>query len=356
MQADSTPADFGQTNAVPNDVLQVDAYAKLNLTFEVLGRRDDGYHEVCTVMQTIDLADRLEFAPAPSLSLECDFPGLAGPDNLVWRAAEALARAAGLNTGAGLDTESGVNGGAGTNTNAGRDTGAGINTGDGKTAGARIRLVKRIPPAMGLGGGSSDAAATLLALNRLWGLDFPADRLAAIAAGLGSEVPFFLRGGTALAEGRGERITPLPPLPPLPVTLAIPDIVLTDKTRLMYSRLTPAHYSDGGVTRQLLRRLRGQEFADATAAAGSLAGYSYNAFQPIAEWEYPALAEMRRAVAAAGGPLLHLCGAGPALFAITASEIEHRAVAETLQPLGVGVYRVHTISPPPPDNQAPFPA
>ena len=352
MQADSAPANFGladsvQADAGPNGVRQVHAYAKLNLTFEVLGRRDDGYHEVCTVMQTIDLADRLEFHPAPSLSLECDFPGLAGRDNLVWRAAEALAQAAGLNTGAGLDTGSGVNGGAGLNTNAGR------NTGDGKTAGARIRLVKRIPPAMGLGGGSSDAAATLLALNRLWGLDFPADRLAAIAAGLGSDVPFFLRGGTALAEGRGERITPLPPLPPLPLTLAIPDIALTDKTRLMYSRLTPAHYSDGGVTRQLLRRLWGQEFADATAAAGSLEGYIYNAFQPVAEGEFPALAEMRRAVTAAGGPLLHLCGAGPALFAITASEIEHRAVAETLQPLGVGVYRVNTISPPPLDNQPP---
>lgn len=342
MQADSAPKNSGLADAVvanseptdagPKGVLQVHAYAKLNLTFEVLGRRDDGYHEVCTVMQTIDLADRLEFHPAPSLSLECDFPGLAGRDNLVWRAAEAIAQAAGLNT------------------NAGR------NTGDGKTAGARIRLVKRIPPAMGLGGGSSDAAATLLALNRLWCLDFPETRLAAIAAGLGSDVPFFLRGGTALAEGRGERITPLPPLLPLPLTLAIPDIALTDKTRLMYSRLTPAHYSDGGVTRQLLRWLRGQEFADATAAAGSLAGYSYNAFQPVADGGFPALAEMRRAVAAAGGPLLHLCGAGPAMFAIAASEIEHRAVAETLQPLGVGVYRVHTISPPTPDNPPPFPA
>lgn len=354
MQADSTPTNFRLSDSIvadsgQTDILQVNAYAKLNLTFEVLGRRDDGYHEVCTVMQTIDLADRLEFHPAPSLSLECDFPGLAGPDNLVWRAAEALARAAGLNTGAGLDTGSGANAGAGLNTN------AGLNTGDGKTAGARIRLVKGIPPAMGLGGGSSDSAATLVALNRLWRLDFPETRLAQIAAGLGSDVPFFLRGGTVLAEGRGERITPLLLPPPLPLTLAIPDIELTDKTRLMYSRLTPAHYSDGGVTRQLLRRLRGNEFADAAAAAGSLPGYLYNAFQPIAEGEYPALAEMRRAVTAAGGPLLHLCGAGPALFAIAASEIEHRAVAETLQPRGVRVYRVHTISPPPMDSQPPSP-
>ena len=334
MQADSAPknsglADSGSTDAGPKGVLQVNAYAKLNLTFEVLGRRDDGYHEVCTVMQTIDLADRLEFQPAPSLSLECDFSGLAGRDNLVWQAAEALARAASIDTGACLDYRGGV------------------------TAGARIRLVKAIPPAMGLGGGSSDAAATLMALNRLWGLDFPETRLAAIAAGLGSDVPFFLRGGTALAEGRGERITPLPPLPPLPVTLAIPGIELTDKTRRMYSRLTPAHYSDAGVTRQLLRLLRGGEFTDASAAAGSLAGGLYNAFQPVADWEFPALAEMRRAVTAAGGPLLHLCGAGPALFAIAASEIEHRAVGETLQPRGVGVYRIHTISPPPMDSQPP---
>ena len=338
VQADSGPTNSGRADARPGGVLQVAAYAKLNLTFEVLGRRDDGYHQVCTVMQTIDLADRLEFQPAPSLSLECDFPGLAGPDNLVWRAAEALAQAAGLNTGVG------------------NTAGAGRNTGAGASVGARIRLVKGIPPAMGLGGGSSDAAAALQALNRLWGLDFPADKLAQIAAGLGSDVPFFLRGGTALAEGRGERITPLPPLPPLALTLVIPDIELTDKTRLMYSRLNPAHYSDGGVTRQLLRRLRGNEFPDAAAAARSLDGCIYNAFQAIAEWEYPALAEMRQAVAAAGGPSLHLCGAGPALFAIAASENEHRAVAETLQPRGVGVYRVHTLSPPPTDGQSPFPA
>lgn len=280
---------------------EADAYAKLNLVFEVLGKRADGYHEVKTVMQTIDLADKLVVEPWPTLQVECDIPELSGPSNLVWQAAAALARARGV------------------------------------PPRARIRLRKRIPVAMGLGGGSSDAAAALRLLNDLWQTGASAGELAEIAAGVGSDVAFFLRGGTALAEGRGEAVSPLPPLPPFHLTLVFPDLAIAGKTPRMYSRLTPAHYSDGGVARRLAQLLRGGQFG-----RESIRGCIYNVFQDIAEWEFPVLAEMRRAVLERGGPELHLCGAGPAMFAIPSGEAEHRAVADALSPRGAGVYLVTT--------------
>jgi 4-diphosphocytidyl-2-C-methyl-D-erythritol kinase len=290
---------------MPAEPLRVEAFAKLNLTFEVLGRRGDGYHEVKTILQTINLADRLEFEYAPTFSIACDFAELQGESNLVWRAASALARSRGIQPR------------------------------------AAVRLHKRIPMAMGLGGGSSDAAAALRALDRLWDLGCAPEELAEVAAGVGSDVAFFLWGGTALGEGRGERISPLPPLPPVNLTLVFPDLVIPDKTRTMYSRLTPANYSDGGVTSRMLQILSGRPFA-----AESIRGCIYNAFQDIADWEFPELAKMRRETLAHGGPVLHLCGAGPALFALPSSEMEHQRVADALQPLGAGVYLVTTVSPP----------
>lgn len=285
--------------------MRIDAYAKLNLAFEALGKRADGYHEVKTIMQTIDLSDRLDIEPWPTLRVECDSPELSGEANLVWQAAHALARRGGIRPA------------------------------------ASIRVQKRIPIAMGLGGGSSDAAAALLALNELWGLAASTEELAEIAAGVGSDVSFFLWGGTALAEGRGELVSPLPPIPPFHLTLVFPDLEISDKTRRMYSRLTPANYSDGGTTRLLTQTLLSGQFM-----AESIRGCIYNVFQDIAEWEFPVLAQMRRAALERGGPELHLCGAGPAMFAVPSSEMQHRTVAETLQPMGAGVYLVTTVGRP----------
>ena len=284
--------------------MEVEAQAKLNFTFEVLGKRGDGYHEVKTVMQTVGLSDVLEVEHWPSLRVDCDSPELAGEVNLVWKAAQALAEARGVQPR------------------------------------ARIGIRKRIPVAMGLGGGSSDAAAALRALNDLWETGATQDELAGIAAGIGSDVSFFLTGGTALAEGRGEMVSPLPPLPPFNLTLVFPDLAIEDKTRRMYSRITPAHYSDGGITRRLVLQLTGGGFI-----VQSIRDCMFNVFQEIAEWEFPVLAEMRRLVAERGGPDLYLCGAGPAMFAVPSSEMEHRTVAEALQPKGAGVYLVTTTGP-----------
>ena len=156
--------------------LVVHSPAKLHLFLEVLGKRPDGYHEVRTVMQTVDLADELELEEATAISLTVEPPGAAPTeDNLVLRAARLLQQAAG------------------------------------SSGGASITLRKGIPIAAGLGGGSSDAAVTLLALSSLWGIGMSPDELMELGATLGSDVPFFLQGnGCTLATGRGERIVPLP--------------------------------------------------------------------------------------------------------------------------------------------------
>jgi 4-diphosphocytidyl-2-C-methyl-D-erythritol kinase len=156
--------------------------AKINLTLEIGERRADGFHDVRTVMQAITLSDTLTLTSRRGpLSLEGDAPGVPmGAGNLVWRAAELLWRTLGRS---------------------------------GPARDAQMRLVKRIPAAAGLGGGSADAAAALVGLNRLWRGRLSRAELARLGGELGSDVPFFLCGGTALGLGRGEHVYPLPDVP-----------------------------------------------------------------------------------------------------------------------------------------------
>lgn len=276
------------------------AFAKLNLTLEVLGRRDDGYHEVRTILQTIDLADRLEVRPCRSLQVECDDPTLSGEANLVWQAAVALAIRGNCNPQ------------------------------------ASIFIQKQIPVGMGLGGGSSDAAAALVALNQLWGLSMTTEELAEVAAGLGSDVPFFLWGGTALAEGRGEQVKPLPPLPAVPVTLICPNTTVPHKTARLYSSLSSEHYTSGTITRQMEELLTRGDFA---------AEKLYNVFEQVAPTVFPELGQLRQQVESSVNGRVHLSGSGPSLFCIPSSEEEYRRSVKALQTYDVKVYFVRTITP-----------
>ena len=275
------------------------AYAKINLTLEVLGRRADGYHEVMTILQTIDLADRLDVLSAESLSVECDEPSLSGEANLVWQAAVTLAKSRNI------------------------------------APKARIIIRKRIPVGMGLGGGSSDAAAALVALNQLWELRLPDAELAKLAAELGSDVPFFLFGGTALGRGRGEQISPLPALPALPLTLICPHSTIPNKTAFMYSRLNQSHYSDGGITTRMAQILTGGQF---------VVDMVYNVFESVAFEAFPHLDVLFTNVDRCSSVRPHLAGAGPTLFCLPSSEEEHGRVKKALHPLGIEAYLVHTTS------------
>jgi 4-diphosphocytidyl-2-C-methyl-D-erythritol kinase len=256
------------------------AAAKVNLTLEVLGKRADGYHEIATVMQAIDLSDRITLDDADDLGLRCDSAAVpTDKGNLAWRAAAALRDAAG--------TESGV----------------------------RITLDKRIPVAAGLGGGSSDAAGVLLGLNRLWRLQWPLERLDEVAATLGSDVPFFLRGGAALASGRGEKVEPLKGRS---MALVLVNPRFPSSTAEMYGRLTPAMYSDGAATRTLAGGLG--------RSAARIAGTLYNGMEAAAAAVFPQIVQMRAALMAAGALGALMSGSGPTVFGVARSYEQARQI------------------------------
>ena len=177
------------------------APAKINLALEILGRRPDGFHEIASVIQAVGLYDELRVAPAETLRFTCDRSALASADNLVVRAARALQNATGCRRG------------------------------------TELRLYKGIPVAAGLGGGSSDAAAALVLLNRHWHLGLTLGELSRIGATLGSDIPFFLTGPTAVVSGRGERVELLPPPPLGWVVLVRPRQPLS--TAVVYGALRP---------------------------------------------------------------------------------------------------------------------
>ena len=277
-------------------IVRYRAPAKLNLGLEIVGRRPDGYHELVTIFQTLALYDEVTVAPAPpgTLTLAAD-PTLGGADNLILRAARALAAHANV------------------------------------AEGAALALEKGIPVAAGLGGGSSDAATTLRALRQHWGLHMTDAELAALATTIGADVPFFLRGGTALATGIGEVLTPLPPLGPSWFVTLTPELPLPpDKTRRLYAALLPHNFSDGARTRAQAERLR--------RGLGIDPALLVNSFAAPLESLFPALAAWRERLLAAGAPFVLPSGSGPTLYTVVDSEDAGVALAEAL---GECAARVH---------------
>jgi 4-diphosphocytidyl-2-C-methyl-D-erythritol kinase len=255
----------------------MNAAAKVNLALEILGKRDDGYHELAMVMQAVDLSDRLTLEDGDGLELATDSSGVPADDtNLALRAARALRDAAGLERS------------------------------------VRITLEKRIPVAAGLGGGSTDAAAVLVGLNSFWGLRWPLERLDEIAVGLGMDVPFFLRGGAALATGRGERLQPIE-AGALALVLVSPGIGVS--TAATYARVTPDLYSDGERARETARTL-------GTRRPARVAATLYNALEEVVAPVHPEIGRMRAALEAAGALGATMSGSGPTVFGIARS-FEH---------------------------------
>ena len=290
-------------------MIHATANAKINLSLEILGRRPDGYHDIVTIMQAIDLTDELVFLPAPDgeITLECNDPGLdATADNTVLRAAEALRDAAGI------------------------------------ADGARILLRKAIPVTAGLGGGSSDAAATLTGLARLWGTRLPPARMAELATGIGADVSFFMgESPTAFVEGRGETITRLPQLPEAWVVIAIPEVPIpSPKTRVLYRMLEESHFTDGRQARGLHDRIRdGASRADIISGVGVA-----NTFNAVADRAFPGIDRFRAIFRGAVGDKANvsLSGAGPALYAMMPTEQAALDVNSTLTEEGVAAIVART--------------
>ncbi len=277
--------------------LTIRAPAKLNLTLEVLGRRPDGYHELHTIFQAVTLYDVLEVLPAAEIELVVEGEAPHGEGNLVLKAARTVARYA-------------------------------------PARGARLHLQKRIPTGAGLGGGSSDAAAALILLNRHWETGLVRRELAELARSLGADVPFFLWGGVALGTGRGDEIRPLELYgdegdsdagPPLHFVLSTPPFELPDKTAQIFQRVREEDYSDGSVTRALLRRLAAGERLRQEDLHNALLGSACAAFEPLAEY-LETLQDL-------SGRRWTLSGAGPTCFTLAATQDDAIRIASQVSAL-----------------------
>jgi 4-diphosphocytidyl-2-C-methyl-D-erythritol kinase len=292
------------------------APAKINLTLEILGRRPDGYHELVSIMQAVSLHDTLTFAPGEAGELVLHGGSDEAPptgDNLVLRAARALDEA----TGGGH--------------------------------GARITLKKRIPVGAGLGGGSSDAATTLRALNDMWGTRLADDALAEVAATIGSDVPFFLTGGTALVEGRGEFTTPLAPPPQLWLVLAKPSASLsTPAVYAEYARGPAPRAPEDSALRRVISGL-GTELDAATAREKLISGWC-NDLEAAAIRLCPEIGDIRARMREAGAFGTMVCGSGSAVFAVAADENHAYRVMENLEAAWAAV--AHTVSLPMPVEES----
>jgi 4-diphosphocytidyl-2-C-methyl-D-erythritol kinase len=200
-----------------------------------------------------------------------------------------------------------------------------------------MRLTKSIPVAAGLGGGSSDAAAALRGLDRLWGLALPHERLVELAAEVGSDVPFFLHGGTALAEGRGERITPLPDAPRTAILVIVPPLSMPHKTQRMYSLLGPEHYGDGAASDRFAAALRQRRLFEESDL--------YDVFDSMAFRAFPELHACRQALMQAGASAVHLAGSGPAMFVLLRDEEQRERLARAAASAGARAFAATTIVP-----------
>jgi 4-diphosphocytidyl-2-C-methyl-D-erythritol kinase len=252
----------------------VQAYAKINLTLDVLGRRPDGYHELRTLMQTIDLYDTLCLTTTDEncARVICTQPELNTVNNLAARAAEAVRQRLALSQG------------------------------------VVIELHKRIPLAAGLGGGSSDAAAVLLALRQWWQLPLSAADLLMLAASLGSDVPFFLTGGLALCAGRGEQVTALAPRWPASMRwLLLVKPAIGVSTAAVFRALPESDYTDGTHSRAVYEAL----FVGNEPGQEDL----HNGLERTVLERYPEVAQAREDLLRAGAAVVRLSGSGPTLFA-----------------------------------------
>lgn len=248
-------------------MLEVRACAKINLSLEVLGKRADGFHDLVSVMQTVSLTDRIAIGEGDDIRLACADEQLQSPDNLVLRAARMLRQHYAV------------------------------------FAGCRLVLDKAIPAAAGLGGGSSDGAATLTALARFWQLDLTCAELLPLAAALGSDVTFFLNGGAALVEGRGDVVTALPPSPAVWYLLVKPPIEVS--TAAIFSALPTEAWTDGAATRRLAEEMR----------SGDVPRFGINGLQDTLFRLFPEAATCFHAVQALAPGETIVTGSGPTVVA-----------------------------------------
>ncbi len=261
--------------------MRIRSFAKINLGLEILGERPDGYHEIRTLYQAVDLCDELEFEDSADdgIVLEGDDASIPwDASNLVHKAASALREAAGVRRG------------------------------------ARIKVYKRIPAGRGLGGGSSNAAVSILALDRLWGLGLGAAALRSIAGGLGSDVAYFLHGGLCLGEGRGEVLTELADGPSAACVIGWPDFGVS--TPAAYRAFPPSLTSTHKASK-INRFLEDGEFRSLE-----------NDLESVVVAEHPEIARLKGFFQEKGAALALMSGSGSAVFGLFPERETARIISE----------------------------
>lgn len=280
--------------------ISVKAPAKINLTLDVLHKRDDGYHELEMVMTTIDLADRIDLTEKrEGIGLEST-SGFVPFDsrNLAYRAAAVIKERFNIKKG------------------------------------VHIKINKEIPVAAGLAGGSSDAAATLKGLNRMWDLGLTVEELAELGLKLGSDVPFCVYGGTAIARGRGEKLTPLPSPPPCWVVLVKPPHGISTAEVFNAFRL------DQVTSRPQLNNM--QEALEKRDFSGICQELS-NVLESVTLKQYPKVRHLKERMKAFGAPGVLMSGSGPTVFGLVEHENTAKRVMNGLRGFCRQVYTVRML-------------
>ncbi|WP_461201936.1 4-(cytidine 5'-diphospho)-2-C-methyl-D-erythritol kinase [Anoxybacillus sp. TBDG-1] len=280
--------------------LLVKAPAKINLSLDVLHKRSDGYHEVNMVMTTIDLADRVELTDLYSDKIQVISHNRFVPDderNLAYQAAKLLKEK--------LDVRRGV----------------------------AISITKHIPVAAGLAGGSSDAAATLRGLNKLWGLGLSLDELAEIGAEIGSDVPFCVYGGTAVARGRGEKIEHIPAPPTCWVILAKPTIGVSTADVYRNLQLQSVHHPD---VDGMVEAIKEKNYERICALAG-------NVLESVTLNMHPEVAQIKEQMKRFGADVSLMSGSGPTVFGLVQHDSRLQRVYNGLRGFCEHVYAVRLI-------------
>jgi 4-diphosphocytidyl-2-C-methyl-D-erythritol kinase len=256
------------------------SFAKINWTLEILGKRPDGYHELRTLLQTVSVADELSFElKEQGIEIICDHPDVPCDEtNLVHRAARLLGEFAGIQKG------------------------------------VRVTIQKRIPTAAGLGGGSSNAAVTLMALQKLWGVKLPPRELFEMGAKLGADVPFFFLGGTALGVGRGDEVYPVADIKAEYLLLVNAGILVP--TREVYANLPPRLTNPGAVTK--MPTSFETVYASSTTPDEQIRLQNDLEIPVLAR--HPLLGELKEQLKRAGANGVLMSGSGSTIFAIFDSE------------------------------------
>lgn len=275
------------------DEISLKALAKINLGLDVLGKREDGYHEVRMVMQTIHLYDRVEIKKtrSPHIHVETNLYYLpVNEDNLVYRAAKLMKDEFQIKEG------------------------------------VRIVLQKFIPVAAGLAGGSSDAAAVLVGLNRIFNLGLKQNKLMELGLKIGADVPFCIMRGTALAEGIGEKLTALPPMPKCPVLIAKPAISVS--TKAVYEGLK---LYDGMEHPDIDGVMEGIQQKDLKGVASHMG----NILETVTIPMYPVIEDIKKLMLENGALNAMMSGSGPTVFGLFPNEKEIRRAYEALKQSGL---------------------